>query len=499
MNSKTSRTRSLPPLSPAELLEVEEEARAAKIAKHRRAVRGSPIEWCRELGYEPAAHHKLILSAMDDLMSSTSYDTLLIFAPPGSAKSHHVSVAYPPYWMAKNPEGKIIAASHSFDLAARWGRRVRNIMIEHGHTLGVTLASDSQAADRWGLSTGAEYMAAGVQAGIAGFRADLGIIDDPFGSKDDAYSERIRNRVWDWYLNDFSQRLTPNAKRVIMHTRWHGDDLAGRIIEQSAALKQNIQVLKLPAIAGAKDPLGRKPGEYLWDEPDGYDYGKFLRARKLEMAPMEWSALFQQEPVPEEGDYFKRDWFKYYDELPRGVRKFGASDYAVKADAGDWTVHGICAIDTDGNLYIDDIWRAQTTSDIWVDVMLDMAAGHQPFLWGEEGGQIIKSLDPFIKRRMKERNIFFQRQQYTSTMDKGTRAQTIRGRMSQGKVLFRRHAMWRHEFEAELLGFPAGKHDDQVDMLSLFGRMLDKMYPPKTTPTPLPRYRSSVRGAGMLG
>lgn len=499
MNSKTLRTRSLPPLSPVELLEVEEEARAAGIARHRRAVRASPIEWCRALGYEPAEHHKLILKSMDDLMSSTSHDTLLIFAPPGSAKSHHVSVAYPPYWMAQNPEGRIIAASHSFDLAARWGRRVRNIMIEHGPTLGVTLATDSQAADRWGLSTGAEYMAAGVQAGIAGFRADLGIIDDPFGSKEDAYSERVRNRVWDWYLNDFSQRLSPHAKRVIMHTRWHADDLAGRIIDQAGALKQKIQVLKLSAIAGGDDPLGRKPGQYLWDDPQGYDYGKFLRDRQREMAPMEWSALFQQEPVPEEGDYFRREWFKYYDELPRGVRKFGASDYATKADAGDFTVHAVCAVDSDGNIYVDDIWRAQTTTDVWVDVMLDMAAGHSVFQWGEEGGQIIKSLDPFIRRRMAERNMHFHRQQFTSVADKGTRAQSFRGRMSQGKVLFRRHAVWRLAFEAELLSFPAGKHDDQVDCVSLFGRMLDKMYPPKKALPSVPRFKSSVRGAGWLG
>ena len=108
-------------------------------------------------------------------MQATDYDTLLIFAPPGSAKSHHVSVVFPPWWMARNAGGNIIAASHSSELAAKWGRRVRNLISAHSAVLGAALAPDSQAADRWALSTGGEYLAAGVQAGIAGFRADLGI------------------------------------------------------------------------------------------------------------------------------------------------------------------------------------------------------------------------------------------------------------------------------------------------------------------------------------
>jgi predicted phage terminase large subunit-like protein len=436
---------------------------------------------------------------MSDLMASTDYDTLLVFAPPGSAKSHHVSVAFPSWWMANNQTKSVITASHSAELAAKWGRRVRNLLWQHANTLGVAMSTDSQAADRWALEKGGEYLAAGVGTGIAGFRADLGIIDDPFGSKEDAYSERIREKVWDWYINDFSARLKPEAKRVIMHTRWHMDDLAGRIVEHAEVTGERIKVLKLPAIAGSDDPLGRKPGEYLWDDPGGYNYGAFLRKRKTETAALEWAALYQQEPVPESGGFFKREWFKYYDQLPAGVRKYGASDYATKADAGDFTVHGVCAVDADGNIYVDDIWRAQTTTDVWVDVMLDMATGHEVFQWGEEQGQIIKSLGPFIDRRMKERNIHFHRQQFTSVADKPSRARSIQGRMSQGKVLFRRHAVWRLAFEAELLSFDAGKHDDQVDMLSLFGRMLDKMYPPKKAPLPIPVRRSTVRGAGMLG
>jgi predicted phage terminase large subunit-like protein len=417
------------------------------------------------------------------LMAAKDYDTLLLFAPPGSAKSHHVSVAFPPWYLANHPGSSVIAASHSGELAAKWGRRVRNLIIANAALLGISLAADSQAADRWTLSSGGEYLAAGVQAGIAGFRADLGIIDDPFGSKEDAYSQRIRDRVWDWYINDFSARLKPNAKRVIMHTRWHMDDLAGRVIEQAKQTGQKIRIVSIPAIAKADDVLGRQEGDYLWDEPGAYDYAAFLKRRQAETPPVEWAALYQQEPVPEGGGFFQRAWFKYYDALPSSIRKYGASDYAVTADGGDYTVHGVAGLDGDGNLYLIDWWRAQAQTDVWADMLLDMGSRHAVLDWAEEKGQIEKSVGPFIAKRMQERRIFFNRTQFTSLADKPTRAQAFRGRLSQGKVLFPRHAAWLQDLEAELLTFPAGKHDDQVDVLSLFGRMLEQMFPPDTGPS----------------
>lgn len=446
----------------------------------RRTIRRDCIEWSRAIGFEPAQHHRLILEEMRQLMVSTEYDTLLLFAPPGSAKSSYVSVVFPPHWMANNPSLSVIAASHSAELAAKWGRRVRNLIAVNSAVLGIALSADSQAADRWALDAGGEYLAAGAQAGIAGFRADLGIIDDPFGSKEDAYSQRIRDRVWEWYINDFSARLKPGAKRVIMHTRWHMDDLAGRIIEQAKQTGEKVRIVTIPAIAQVGDVLGRKPGEYLWDEPTGYNYAAFLRKRQTETAPMEWAALYQQQPVPEGGGFFQKAWFKYYDELPDRLRNYGASDYAVTADGGDYTVHGIGGIDGDGNLYIRDLWRAQTSTDVWADMLLDMGSRHKVFDWAEEKGQIEKSVGPFIAKRMQERNIHFPRQQFTSLADKATRAQSFRGRLSQGRVFFPRHASWLADFEAELLTFPAGKHDDQVDVCSLFGRMLDDMYPPES-------------------
>ena len=441
----------------------------------RRKVRRSCIEWSRHIGLEPAAHHQLIIDEFEELLATDEYDILLIFAPPGSAKSSYISVALPSWYMGRFPGNSILAASHSTTLAEKWGRKVRNIVAEHSVTLGVSLADDSKAAGRWATNKGGEYYAVGVGVGIAGFRAKLGIIDDPFGSREDAESKTIRDKTGDWFDADFSARLQPGAKRVVMHTRWHEDDLAGRIIEGARKGKYRIRILSLPAIAGPNDPLGRQVGEYLWDDPNGYNYGGFLRERQAESRPREWNSLYQQNPTPDEGLYFKREQFRYYTELPQHLRYYGASDYAVTAKGGDFTVHAVIGVDPLDNLYVVHIWRQQTETDLWVDAFCDLVLKYKPLNWAEEQGQIIKSLGPFITKRMRERKAYCMREQFTSVSDKPTRARSFQGRVAMGKVYFPAHSPWLADLEAELLSFPAGVNDDTVDALGLAGRLLDKM------------------------
>ena len=275
---------------------------------------------------------------------------MLLFAPPGSAKSTYVSILFPSYYLARFPSNSILAATHSVEFAQRWGRRVRNDIAAHAQMLGIELAADSQASDRWALTTGGEYYGVGAGVGISGFRADLGIGDDFFGSREDAWSATVREKRWEWYRDDFSARLKPGAKRVIMNTRWHEEDVAGRVLEQIRCGIVRGRVISIPAIAEENDILGRKPGEYLWDEPEGYNYGEFLRARQRESIPMMWSALYQQRPTPEEGDYFKAAWLRPCVNTPalETLAVYGASDYAVTADGGDYTVHIVVGIDPAG-------------------------------------------------------------------------------------------------------------------------------------------------------
>jgi hypothetical protein len=178
---------------------------------------------------------------------------------------------------------------------------------EHGSILRVALASDSQAAGRWALASGGEYYAAGVGVGIAGFRADLAVIDDPVRSREDADSQTVRDRIWDWYKTDLLTRLRPNGRIVLIQTRWHEDDLAGRILAEMVAAGERWHVLSLAAEAEGDDPLGRRPGEWLWD--DDYGYARFLEREKATQLPRNWTALYQQRPAPETGNYFRDDWF----------------------------------------------------------------------------------------------------------------------------------------------------------------------------------------------
>ncbi|MCP5022734.1 MAG: hypothetical protein GY930_13290 [bacterium] len=328
-------------------------AEAAQELLKRRSTRRSLAEWAQLRGFEPAAHHQLIIREIETFLKGDD-EVLLLFAPPGSAKSTYVSILLPAWYLANNPTHSILAATHNVEFAERWGRRVRNDIADNAAVLGIKLADDSKAATRWSLETGGEYYGVGAGVGISGFRANLGVADDLFGSREDAYSETVRQKRWDWYVDDVSARLKPGAKRILMNTRWHEEDVAGRVLEQIERGEIKGRVISFPAIAEESDPLGRKPGDYLWDEPGGYNYGAFLRARQRETSPMMWAALYQQRPAPEEGDYFKAAWLKPCETFPdrNTIRVYGGSDYAVTADGGDYTVHLVVGLDPDGRMYL---------------------------------------------------------------------------------------------------------------------------------------------------
>ena len=409
--------------------------------------------------------------------------------PPGSAKSTYASVLFPP-WLLASASWNILAASHTTELAEKWGRRIRNLVSEHSATLGISLAADSQAAGRWALANGAEYYAAGVGTGIAGFRAKLGLIDDPIRSRQDADSELIRDRIWDWYINDFKTRLVPRAAEILIQTRWHEDDLAGRALNH-----EEWRVISLPALAEPDDPLGRALGEPLWSDDD-YGYGELLAVLSTKTPARTWSALYQQRPAPEQGDYFQADWLRPYDRLPprETLKIYGASDYAVTADGGDYTVHIVVGIDPEWRMYVLDLWRVQASADRWIESFCDLVQQWKPIGWAEEQGQIRAGVGPFIDRRMRERHAYVARKQFPTRGDKAVRAQSIRGRMELDGLYVPMRAPWYADFRAELLSFPAGKHDDQVDALGLIGQVLDRMQPGTAPPKP----PEPIRGANEM-
>lgn len=269
------------------------------------------------------------------------------------------------------------------------------------------------------------------------------------------------------------------ANGLVSHnTRWHQDDLSGGILPvdwhgQSGVIRGRDGldwfVLCLPAVAEhADDPLGRKIGDPLWPEWfKGEHFERFKANRRT------WSALFQQVPTPDSGDYFTADMFRYYGQRPEHLRTYGASDFAVTEGSGDYTEHCIVGVDPAGRLFVLDWWSGQTTADVWIDSLLDMAEKWKTVKWFAESGVIRRAVEPFLRKAMQERRKYQSIEWIASIQDKPTRARSIQGRFAQGMVYLPESAEWRVRIERQFLAFPAGRNDDAVDTLGLIGRGLD--------------------------
>jgi predicted phage terminase large subunit-like protein len=267
----------------------------------------------------------------------------------------------------------------------------------------------------------------------------------------------------------------PGGAIVLIQTRWHEDDLAGRLLEQEP---DQWEVLELPAID--------KLGSALW--PEWYPLPALERI-KATIGSREWSALYQQRPQPDEGTFFQRAWFKEWQQLP-SLRYYGTSDYAVTDGDGDYTVHRLWGIDASGDVYRVDGWRGQTASDEWIERKLDLIAKYKPLAWFGEGGVIQKAIEPMLRRRMRERHVHCRLEWLPSVADKPTRARSFQAMAATGRVHFEPGADL-----SEFLVFPAGKHDDDVDTASLIGRAIDQAHPAivRALPKEKPRDRWNQR------
>lgn len=472
---------------------MEEAAIAAQTLLQRRAIRSDLTAWARECGFEPALHHRLIIKelmgvvkALRDGVKHSSTELgkcrkVIICTPPGSAKSTYTSKLFPPFFLAQDDLKKIrhteqlsiLACSYAKDLITGFGRWNRNIIEQKSKVLGYSLRQDSRAADEWNTTNGGLYFCAGTSAGIAGHRADFALIDDPIGKEEDAASADTMEKLWVWYVTDFLPRLKPGAAQVIIANRRGEEDLVGRILQDEP---NEWRVIKIPLIAVENDQLGRAPGEMLWPEYWNYDE----QLRKAKKIARVYSGLWQQEPTPDEGNFFKVDdlvTYKNLDALPKNLRIFAGSDHAVsERETADRNCFIPCGVDSTGDLWVlPDVWWKVAGSAESVEAMLAMAKRRSPLFWWAERGHISKSILPFLNARMRETSTYVSIIEVTSTKDKVTRAQSIQGRTAMRKVHFPSFATWWPEALHELLSFPNGKHDDFVDALSEIGQGLDKV------------------------
>jgi len=467
-------------------LQVSRQAAAAELLARRRSREGLlAFTGYTNSAYQAAPHHTMIAEKLE-AVARGEIKRLMICMPPRHGKSELASRRFPAWFLGRNPSKQVIAASYNSDLANDFGREVRNIVAspEFQNLFKVDLAEDSKAANRWHTNGGGMYVAAGVGTAITGRGADILLIDDPFKDRKEADSELQRKTVWDWYTSTAYTRLMPGGAVIVINTRWHDDDLSGRLLYEQDGGGDKWEVLSLPAI---------KDDKALW--PEWYPLERLEQIRSV-LPARDWNALYQQNPIPDEGDYFKLDWFGDYDELPEKLTVYGASDYAVTDGDGDYTEHGVFGVDFNKNIYVLDWWRGQTSSDVWIDKKCDLIVKHKPSCWFGEAGPIRRAIEPFMMSRLTQRNAFCRIEWLPSVSDKATRARSIQGVASMGKVFFPKNAAWKGDVLSQMIRFPAGKHDDSVDVMSLIGRGLEFIRTPSNTK---PRAKQQYVNGGWLG
>ncbi len=236
----------------------------------------------------------------------------IYLASTGYIPTHNsqlTSIWTPTWWLSRNPRDRIILAGYGETFARDWGAKVRDKMIEHADSLNLVLSSSKLAADDWELSTGGGMVCVGVGGSLVGRGANILIIDDPIKNDQEASSLTYRDRMWDWFQASAFTRLQPNGVMVVMATRWHEDDLIGRILKNDTAKLWTS--ISIPALAEKNDILGRAEGAPLWPEhfTDDPDYS----IRKASMSPYWFASQYQQRPSPEGGGIIREDWFQFYD------------------------------------------------------------------------------------------------------------------------------------------------------------------------------------------
>lgn len=441
---------------------------ALLLEQRRRASRTSLQIWAEMalagVGQKPARHHRLMIDCLEDVVSGVT-DRLMILAPPGSAKSTYATVLFPAYWYARFGHTAVISASHTSDLAVSFGRRVRNTVNEFQQTLGYSLSDDSRAADKWHTDRGGEYLAAGVGQAITGRRADLGVIDDPVKSREAAESAVDRESVWNWYRGSFYNRLKPNARIVLIMTRWHEDDLGGRLLSDMASGGDTWRVLSLPAVCedAEHDPLGREVGQALW--PEWEDELALARKHRV-VGEREWISQYQQRPAPDSGILFQTRKIGTVAIAPGEVTKrVRAWDLASTEETGgrdpDWTVGILLALLKDGRWLVEDRRRLRGTPQTVQQLVMDTAAEDgsdiEIFL-PQDPGQAGKSQITWLVSRLAGHIVRFS----VMTGNKITRAGAAAAQVEAGNVLLVERS-WNKTFLDELAAFPYGTHDDQVD------------------------------------
>ena len=406
---------------------------------------------------------------------------LMLFMPPRAGKSTLAAQCLPAWHLGHRPRDSFILASYGDTLARRHSRMARDIMMspEYGRVFpNVSVNRQAQSVEEWFTGDGGGVIAAGVSTGITGKGGNL-VIDDPHKDRKEADSPNIRDDVWDWYTSTAYTRLAPGGGVLLILTRWHEDDLAGRLLTAMRKGGEQWVVVNYKAIA-EEDEVHRKAGEAL--HPERFDLKALERIRET-LPARDWRALYQQEPTGDDGEHFKRADFRYHDRTETRVhemRHYQAWDLAIGLEEShDFTVGVDVGVDEFGQMFAVDIVRGKWGSDGIVEQIIDFYERYRPEKVGIESGHIEKTMGPWLRRRMRERGAtsLYIEELKTRGIDKLARAVSIKAAVQHGRITFpERHPGWETCID-EMIRFGGGgqHHDDQVDAMAWIGVMIDNM------------------------
>lgn len=423
---------------------------------------------------------------------------------PQTGKSQIITRGAPAWFSGRDPRRHVMVGAYNQTFAEEFGDDVRQIMSSPVYAAVFPehrLRKGGAAKDLLITEDGGKLAFVGVGGSGTGKPADVFIVDDPIRNDEDAQSAAYRDKVWKWFNRVAFTRCHGRTPIVVVQTRWHEDDLIGRLCDpehpernkEYAGIADEWTYINIPAVVMdpklAKalgltlevpdDPkvraqFGEKPMASLW--PSRFPLTFLAEAKRQD--PQGFSALRMGRPTPEGGSYFREQDIVEYErhELPERLRKYGASDHAVSTkQSRDSTVLGCVGIDEQDDIWVlpDIVWERMET-DQTVEEMLTQFRVHKPLMWWMESELISKSFGPFLFKRMREERIYTAVDEVTVSKDKPTRARAIQGRMRMRKVRLPRFAPWYQEARAQLLRFPNGAHDDFVDWLSHIGMGLTK-------------------------
>jgi predicted phage terminase large subunit-like protein len=418
------------------------------------------------------------LAAIDQAIVETilgkSAPILVIEAPPRHGKSELISRYLPAWYLGVYPDRRVILAGYGATFARSWGRKARALLLEHGRGwFGIEVSRDQWAASDWGLR-GREggMLTAGVGGPLTGRGAHLLIVDDPVKNSDQARSPTIRDHQWDWWQSTASTRLEPGGCAIIIATRWHHDDLSGRLIRAARTGDGTlIRRLRLPAIAEENDPLGRAPGEALW--PERWPIARLEKLR-VEKEAEWWQALYQQRPGRSPRSTWPESYFGRHLWAGTFPGIFDVSALAVDPSKGgargDYSA--IIFAGLSGGLAWIDASIERRPPEETVGDAIDMALRYAPHVVAVESNAFQYLLAPEFDRQCRERRVPpLPLQLINQIGSKELRIRRLGSYLMRGKLRLCDTAGCRLLVQ-QLRDFPLSDHDDGPDALELAMRML---------------------------